>query len=41
VLTTANCGALVPVDNLKSGVRRGGKAWLWRRLRTASGRWAG
>jgi hypothetical protein len=25
VLTTQNCGMLVPVDNLKSGVRRGGK----------------
>jgi hypothetical protein len=24
VLTTANCPALVPTDNLKSGVRRGG-----------------
>lgn len=25
VLTTQNCGMLIPVDNLKSGVRRGGK----------------
>lgn len=24
VLTTVTCAALVPVDNLKSGVRRGG-----------------
>ena len=24
ILTTQNCAALVPVDNLKSGVRRGG-----------------
>lgn len=24
VLTTQNCAALVPTDNLKSGVRRGG-----------------
>lgn len=25
VLTTQNCPGIVPVDNLKSGVRRGGR----------------
>ena len=25
VLTAANCPGIIPVDNLKSGVRRGGR----------------
>jgi hypothetical protein len=41
VLTTVTCAALVPTDNLKSGVRRGGKGRLWLLPRSVPGQPAG